>query len=225
MPFAASSREDTEKKRDPSVLLWTRTAEAAALTRTFHTTRQIACTWLMAYLSMMMMIRIIIIMIIILYCWHNGTFNFAQLSNFLVQPNILFNILYLLLKQVRGRLSWKKKVVKESWVEHETGESWIVDTTASERRQFNCWCWRAGVGVWPGRERKYDLLMRCRETPELSEEEQQNGILPVLPHPLSIHFIFIYLGHHSSTCRHFLQCRTWLGHWQNLIIIQSWCVV
>lgn len=78
----------------------------------------------------------------------------------------------------------------------------------------------AGVGVWPGCERKYDLLMRRRETPELSEEEQQNGILPLRPHPPRFHFIFIYLAHHSSTCRHFLQCRTWLGHRQNLIIIQ-----
>lgn len=66
------------------------------------------------------------------------------------------------------------------------------------------------------------------ETPELGEEEQlrhpgrQNGILPVRPHPPSIRFIFIYPGHHSSTCRHFLRRGTWLGHGRRIGLLYNY---
>lgn len=79
-------------------------------------------------------------------------------------------------------------------------------------------------------KRKYDLLMGRGETPELGEEEQlrhpgrQNGILPARPHPPSIRFIFIYPGHHSSTCRHFLRRGTWLGHGRRIGLLYNYDV-
>lgn len=76
----------------------------------------------------------------------------------------------------------------------------------------------AAIGVWRRCKRKYDLLMRRRETPELSEEEQQNGILPVRLHPVSIHFIFVYST--LATIHPPADTPSYAGLRQDLIIIQ-----